>query len=191
MRRRARALVSARAAASLVVSTFHALGVRLLRADSERIGLKQNFSILDADDVLSVLRTPARRPTAHRPGAGNRRSAAGRTRAWPARRPRPPRRTTPNAAQRGSCGVTRRLAAYQTVDFDDLIGLPLQLLARDARRARWQDTLRYLLVDGSRTPTRRSTRCCACSPTRGRASRGRRRRPEHLRLARRDDRTSA
>ena len=41
-----------------------------------------------------------------------------------------------------------RLAAYQAVDFDDLIGLPLKLLQRDAEvRAKWQDTLRYLLVD--------------------------------------------
>jgi ATP-dependent DNA helicase Rep len=41
-----------------------------------------------------------------------------------------------------------RLAAYQAVDFDDLIGLPHKLLQRDAEaRAKWQDTLRYLLVD--------------------------------------------
>ena len=41
-----------------------------------------------------------------------------------------------------------RLAAYQAVDFDDLIGLPVALLARDAEaRAKWQAQLRYLLVD--------------------------------------------
>ncbi|HEY8347951.1 MAG TPA: 3'-5' exonuclease, partial [Symbiobacteriaceae bacterium] len=41
-----------------------------------------------------------------------------------------------------------RLLAYQAVDFDDLIGLPLKLLQRDAEaRAKWQDTLRYVLVD--------------------------------------------
>ena len=41
-----------------------------------------------------------------------------------------------------------RLAAYQAVDFDDLIGLPLRLLQTDAEvRAKWQGTLRYLLVD--------------------------------------------
>ena len=56
MRERAKALVGARAAKDLVVSTFHALGVRMLRADGERIGLKPRFSILDADDVLGVLK---------------------------------------------------------------------------------------------------------------------------------------
>jgi len=41
-----------------------------------------------------------------------------------------------------------RLAAFQAVDFDDLIGLPHKLLQRDAEvRAKWQDTLRYVLVD--------------------------------------------
>ena len=41
-----------------------------------------------------------------------------------------------------------RLAAYQAVDFDDLIGLPLKLLQRDAEaRAKWQDAFRHVLVD--------------------------------------------
>ena len=41
-----------------------------------------------------------------------------------------------------------RLAAYQSVDFDDLIGLPLKLLQRDAEvREKWQDTLGHVLVD--------------------------------------------
>ena len=149
MRERARALVGARAAGALVVSTFHALGVRLLRSDGERIGLKPNFSILDADDVLGVLKdagattdnAQARRwqwaislwKNQGLDSAGAEAAAQGED-------------------QRGAARVMRRyeerLAAYQAVDFDDLIGLPLKLLARDAEvRARWQDTLRYLLVD--------------------------------------------
>ena len=41
-----------------------------------------------------------------------------------------------------------RLSAYQAVDFDDLIGLPLKLLQSDAElRAKWQDTFRHILVD--------------------------------------------
>jgi ATP-dependent DNA helicase Rep len=56
MRERAKALVGPRAARDLVVSTFHSLGVRMLRADGTRLKLKENFSILDSDDVLGVLR---------------------------------------------------------------------------------------------------------------------------------------
>jgi ATP-dependent DNA helicase Rep len=41
-----------------------------------------------------------------------------------------------------------RLAAYQAVDFDDLIGLPLKLLQRDDEvRSKWQGTFRHILVD--------------------------------------------
>ncbi len=38
------------------VSTFHSMCVRILRKDIERIGYKSNFTILDADDQLSVIR---------------------------------------------------------------------------------------------------------------------------------------
>ncbi|WP_442975211.1 UvrD-helicase domain-containing protein, partial [Salmonella enterica] len=41
-----------------------------------------------------------------------------------------------------------RLAAYQAVDFDDLIGLPVALLQRHEQvRAKWQAALRHVLVD--------------------------------------------
>jgi ATP-dependent DNA helicase Rep len=41
-----------------------------------------------------------------------------------------------------------RLSAYQAVDFDDLIGLPLKLLQRNADAgARWQEAFRHVLVD--------------------------------------------
>ena len=56
MRERAKALVGARAAKDLAISTFHSLGVRMLRSDGEKVGLKPQFSILDSDDVLGVLR---------------------------------------------------------------------------------------------------------------------------------------
>ena len=56
MRERAKALIGPRAAKPLAVSTFHSLGVRILRAEGERLNLKPQFSILDSDDVLGVLR---------------------------------------------------------------------------------------------------------------------------------------
>jgi ATP-dependent DNA helicase Rep len=149
MRERAKALVGARAAGALVVSTFHALGVRLLRADGERIGLKPNFSILDANDVLGVLKdagTTTDNAQARRwqwaislwknqglDGAQAEAAAQGEDE---------------RSAARVMRRYEERLAAYQAVDFDDLIGLSLKLLARDAEtRAKWQSTLRYLLVD--------------------------------------------
>jgi ATP-dependent DNA helicase Rep len=56
MRERARAMVGPRAARALVICTFHALGVRMLREHGHCLGLKPRFSILDSDDVLALLR---------------------------------------------------------------------------------------------------------------------------------------
>jgi ATP-dependent DNA helicase Rep len=55
MRERAKGLIGA-AAKEVVVCTFHALGVRMLRQDGAVLGLKPQFSILDSDDVTSILK---------------------------------------------------------------------------------------------------------------------------------------
>ena len=55
MRERARQLIG-RAAKDVVICTFHALGVRMLRQDGAVLGLKPQFSILDTDDITSILK---------------------------------------------------------------------------------------------------------------------------------------
>ena len=55
MRERAKTLIG-RAAKDVLVCTFHALGVRMLREDGAVLGLKPQFSILDSDDVTSILK---------------------------------------------------------------------------------------------------------------------------------------
>ncbi len=62
MRERAKALVGARAAKDLAVSTFHCAGRAHAAQDGARVGLKE-FSILDSDDVLGVLRDAGATPT--------------------------------------------------------------------------------------------------------------------------------
>ena len=149
MRERARSLVGARASKDLVIATFHSLGVRMLREDGELLGLKPKFSILDADDVLGVLK-----------------DAGGTTDAQLARRWQWTISLWKNnglsceqaeaAAQdddeRVAARVMKlyeeRLAAYAAVDFDDLIGLPLKLLQQhEEAREKWRRTLRHVLVD--------------------------------------------
>ena len=149
MRERAKELVGPRAAKHLVVSTFHALGVRILRSDGERLGLKPQFSILDSDDVLGVLKDA---------GASSDNALARRWQwaisLWKNQglNSAQAQEAAANADEQVAARVMQRyeerLAAYQAVDFDDLIGLPHKLLLRDAEvRAKWQDTLRYVLVD--------------------------------------------
>jgi ATP-dependent DNA helicase Rep len=149
MRERARALVGPRAASELAISTFHSLGVRILRTEGAHVGLKPQFSILDSDDVLALLKD----------AGGSTDNALARRWQWIISRWKNEGLDSAAAAdvaanddERVAVRVMQRyeerLAAYQAVDFDDLVVLPQKLLARDAEvRGRWQEKLRYLLVD--------------------------------------------
>ena len=149
MRERAKALIGAKPSRELAVSTFHSLGVRMLRSDGTRIGLKANFSILDSDDVLGVMRE----------AGGTTDVALARRWQWAISlwknqgldaEAAEAAATTPDeqVAARVMRLYQERLAAFQAVDFDDLITLPLALLRRDEEtRAKWQDTFRHVLVD--------------------------------------------
>jgi ATP-dependent DNA helicase Rep len=149
MRERAKELVGARAAKHLVVSTFHSLGVRMLRADGTRLGLKEKFSIFDSDDVLGLLKEA---------GASSDNALARRWQwtisGWKNQglNSEQAEAVAANDDERVAARVMKRyeekLSAYQAVDFDDLISLPHKLLRQDDEvRAKWQETLRYVLVD--------------------------------------------
>ena len=119
MRERAKELVGPRAAKHLVVSTFHSLGVRILRTDGARIGLKEQFSILDSDDVLAVLKDA---------GASTDNALARRWQwaisLWKNQGLNSAQVEPGSADEQVAARVMKRyeerLAAYQAVDFDDL-----------------------------------------------------------------------
>jgi ATP-dependent DNA helicase Rep len=148
MRERAKSLVG-RAAKELAISTFHSLGVRLLREDGTHLGLKEQFSILDSDDVLGVLRDAG--------GATDNKQA--RQWQWTISLWKNQGLNSESALSavknddelvvaRIMQRYEERLAAYQAVDFDDLISLPLKLLQRhDEVRAKWQERFHHVLVD--------------------------------------------
>ncbi len=149
MRERAKALVGQRAAKDLAISTFHSLGVRMLRADGTKVGLKEQFSILDSDDVLGVLRD----------AGGCSDNALARRWQWAISLWKNQgldstgaEATAANDGEKIAARVMnvyeQRLSAFQAVDFDDLIGLPLKLLQRDEEaRAKWQEQFHHILVD--------------------------------------------
>ena len=58
MRERAKGLIGRRAK-EVLICTFHSLGVRMVREDGKVLGLKPQFSILDQDDVNSILKDAA------------------------------------------------------------------------------------------------------------------------------------
>ncbi len=149
MRERAKGLVGPRAARELAISTFHSLGVRLLREDGTHVGLKEQFSILDSDDVLGVLKDA---------GSATDNALAKRWQwaisLWKnmglnsASAAAVVKNTDEQQAVRVMALYEERLAAYQAVDFDDLISLPLKLLTNNADvRAKWQARFKHVLVD--------------------------------------------
>jgi ATP-dependent DNA helicase Rep len=149
MRERVKALVGAKAAHKMLVCTFHALGVRMLRQDGTALGLRPNFSILDADDVTRLLKDCG----------GTTDTATARQWQWAISlwknqglNAEAALAQASNEAQSQTALVMQRyeerLSAYQSVDFDDLIGLPLKLLQAHAQvRAKWQQQLSHILVD--------------------------------------------
>ncbi len=149
MRERAKSLIGPRAAKDLVISTFHSLGVRILRSEGMRVGLKEQFSILDSDDVLGVLRDAGGTVDANQAKSWQWTISLWKNMGLNAEQAKA---IAKDEDERVAAVVMERyqerLSAYGAVDFDDLISLPLRLLTEDAEaRGKWQDTLRYVLVD--------------------------------------------
>ena len=148
MRERAKDLIG-KDARKVVVCTFHALGVRMMREDGSVLGLKNAFSILDADDVTKILKD----------AGGTTDAATARIWQWTISKWK---NMGLNAAQAEAQAADdneritakimaryeERLLAYQSVDFDDLIGMPLKLLYEFPEvRAKWQAKMGHILVD--------------------------------------------
>ena len=52
---RVKRLVDPALAKGLTISTFHSLGVRILREEAQYAGLKPQFSIFDSDDAMAIV----------------------------------------------------------------------------------------------------------------------------------------
>ncbi|HEX7747520.1 MAG TPA: UvrD-helicase domain-containing protein [Bordetella sp.] len=149
MAERVKTLVDPKLAKGLTISTFHALGVRFLREEAAQAGLKPQFSILDADDAMGIIQELL--ATTDR---GRLREVQSIISLWKNQLVSPDQAAnlarTPTQAEAVQVyrSYAATLAAYQAVDFDDLIRLPTEVLERDeAVRTRWQNRIRYLLVD--------------------------------------------
>ncbi|MCC7040727.1 MAG: UvrD-helicase domain-containing protein [Burkholderiales bacterium] len=153
MRERAQTLLArqdrADAVSKLVICTFHAFGLMLLRREAKAAGLHPGFSILDPGDLEGIVAELV--ATADRARA---RAAQWRISAWknalvsPAAALAQAASDDEQVAARAYAHYDDTLAAYRAVDFDDLIVRPLALLDADAEVAgRWQDRCAHVLVD--------------------------------------------
>jgi len=153
MRERAAELLSERGgdnvAADVTICTFHSLGLRILRGDAKALGLKPGFSILDPGDIEPIVGELLQ--TSDRARA---RAAQWRISAWknalvsPAAAAKSAQSGDEQAAATAYRRYDETLRAYQAVDFDDLIALPIDLLAADESAAeKWRERCGHLLVD--------------------------------------------
>lgn len=148
MRERARQLVG-KPAKDVVICTFHSLGVRMLRENGQVLGLKSQFSIMDTDDITSILKDCG----------GTSDTAMARQWQWAISAHKSAGLNSAQVlaqAQNESdqqlglimAKYEERLSAYQSVDFDDLISLPLKLLQNHPEvLTQWQAAFGHILVD--------------------------------------------
>ncbi|MBT0333067.1 DNA helicase Rep [Morganella morganii subsp. morganii] len=152
MKERVAQTLGRKEAKGLMISTFHTLGLEIIKQEYKALGMKSNFSLFDDQDQLALLKeltfdhleedkellqqlvsqisnwknallTPEQ-------AKGLARSEREHTFAECYRR---------YELHLNSCNV---------LDFDDLITKPTLLFARDEQaRERWQQRIRYLLVD--------------------------------------------
>ena len=149
MQERIGKILSAALAGELQISTFHSLGVRILREEAKALGYKPRFSIFDSADCAGILSEAA--GTVDKATVRILQSLISN---WKNAL------VTPEAVRHLATDEHQKLAAhaylsyeatlkaYQAVDFDDLIGLPVKLFTEHPEIAdKWQNRLRYLLVD--------------------------------------------
>ncbi len=133
----------------LTVCTFHSLGMRLLREEHEAAGLKERFSILDSTDTYGIIQQ-----LLETTDKALIRVAQSQISLWKNGLIQP-EEALANAITEDQAQLARvftsyqaTLGAYQAVDFDDLILRPAQFLSENSHvRDKWQNRLRYLLVD--------------------------------------------
>ncbi len=135
------------------VSTFHTLGLRILKEEHAALGYRPRFTLFDAGDSAAVIADIARREL------GSNRfevsTLANRISGWKNAMIEPAQALAaaggdPVDRAASVCYVqyAAALKAYNAFDFDDLVVLPVHLLRTDADALlRWQARLRWLLVD--------------------------------------------
>ena len=153
MKERASKLLEGKNGRGLMVSTFHTLGLNIIRREIKALGYKPGFSIFDAQDGAALLRD-----LLHKEFSGD--GGQIEQMQWQISRWKSTLINAPQALEAANGDAVliatavvyaeyeRHLKAYNALDFDDLILKPVMLFAqRPEILDAWQNRIRYLLVD--------------------------------------------
>ena len=137
----------------LIVSTFHNLGLNMIREEHAHLGYHPGFSIFDAEDAKALLQDLMLREASA--DEGDELSDVQMTISSWKNAMRSPAEARSKAADEREQRIaiiykyySEYLKAYNAVDFDDLILLPVQLFRDNPDvLAKWRRKIRYMLVD--------------------------------------------
>ena len=152
MKERVGKLLSKQQARGLTISTFHSLGMAMLREEPKAIGRSSGFSIFDPADSVFVVRELLK---ADLDDNGMVARVRNQISSWKNQLITPSQAeklamTNPTAVAAANvyAKYQRYLQACNAVDLDDMLYLANQLLNQfDNIRIKWQQRVRYLLVD--------------------------------------------
>lgn len=152
MKERVGKLVKGRKSHGLTVSTFHNLGLNLIRKEYKTLGYKPGFSIFDAQDAHALIGELMQREMGADEDSVD--SVQHTISSWkndlvmPAEAEQLARQPHEQLAARVYEHYNRTLKAYNAVDFDDLILQPVMLFRNHPEiLERWQNKVHYVLVD--------------------------------------------
>ncbi|MGL6019413.1 MAG: DNA helicase Rep, partial [Gibbsiella quercinecans] len=136
----------------LMISTFHTLGLEVIKREYAALGMKSNFSLFDDQDQLALLKELTEK------WLENDKTLVAQLIStisnWKNDLVNPEQAMGLARSERDKLFAhcyglyDTHMRACNVLDFDDLILLPTLLLQRNAEvRERWQNRIRYLLVD--------------------------------------------
>ncbi len=148
LRQRAKSILG-ELSTGLHISTFHSLGIEILRKEHEIAGYKKNFSIIDSEDISQILADIigySDNNVIH--------SIAYKISKW---------KNACISIENLEKLITdvsdldhfkvykqyiERLKTYQIMDFDDLLAIPVHILKNNPEiKYKWQSKIQYLMVD--------------------------------------------
>ena len=136
----------------LIVSTFHSLGLDIIKREYKVLGMKSGFTLFDDQDTMALLKELTEKQLQE--DADLLKALVTQISNWKNALILPPQAKKQAKGDRDVIFAhcydmyQRQLKAYNALDFDDLIVMPTLLLkCKEEVRLRWQKKIRYLLVD--------------------------------------------